>query len=656
MNSPEPGTATAVTRELTVRRFLPRFNESIDPHWCGEDPALTHMLNSYTLLVPGNEGFYIRTLQRCAPQLEDLQLREQVDKFVRQEAQHGVGHRHCWRMLDRQGYRYKGFVKAVESFAYGVVERIMPLKLSVSMVACIEHANAFIAHEFLTQNLMAYSQSDLRALFEWHFAEEIEHKGVSFDVLRAYAPSFGTRVLGAALTLPLFYLFLSVGALSLAAQDGSLRTTRFWRGAWRHLWSRDRMAQRTVAHVIDYLRPRFHPWQLDNANLATAAIARWSSKFSVAARPQVSVPQEQADGAIPGVAAGAEQVAVVTASSEYFQAAELDAIKVNDTPQSSLSTPVEAVQAGPERSSVGVLSGMLQVARRASNDEFTRNWYDESNRTYWSVMHDVADAAANATRPCFHSRLMAEMRAFQMSVIEGERARPSDDLAHFVLASAGDVFNLGGDLDLFAKLIRSGDRDRLLAYAELCTRGVHAYHSGFGSKVHTIALVQGDALGGGFEAALSCNTIIAEEGVQLGLPEALFDLFPGMGAYQFLKRRTSAAIAERLIFEGQVLDSRKLHEMGVVDVLVPKGEGVRAVEEQVRRNRRNRHTRMALDHIREWSEPVALEDLLRTTELWVDTALQLGETQLRKMDRLVRAQVSRHGARNAARFSRDAGT
>jgi len=49
----------------------------------------------------------------------------------------------------------------------------------------------------------------------------------------------------------------------------------------------------------------------------------------------------------------------------------------------------------------------------------------------------------------------------------------------------------------------------------------------------TISLAQGDALGGGFEAALSCSVIIAERRARFGFPEVMFNLFPGMGPTAF---------------------------------------------------------------------------------------------------------------------------
>ena len=97
---------------------------------------------------------------------------------------------------------------------------------------------------------------------------------------------------------------------------------------------------------------------------------------------------------------------------------------------------------------------------------------------------------------------------------------------------------------------------------------MHAFHVGPRcAGAHSIALVQGDALGGGFEAALSCHTIVAEEGVQMGLPEVLFDLFPGMGAYSFLCKRIAPRMAEKLMLEGSVYTSEEL---------LPHGAGRRA--------------------------------------------------------------------------------
>ena len=148
-------------------------------------------------------------------------------------------------------------------------------------------------------------------------------------------------------------------------------------------------------------------------------------------------------------------------------------------------------------------------------------------------------------------------------------------------------------------------------------------------------------------AALACQTIVAEEGVGMGLPEVLFDLFPGMGAYSFLCKRIAPHQAEKLMLEGNVYSSDELYRMGLVDVLAPKGQGVQAVEEVIRNHRRIPNARAAMHRVRSMAQPVTLEEMLSITEVWVDTALALGDKSLRMMERIVRAQEKRAGARAA---------
>ncbi len=265
---------------------------------------------------------------------------------------------------------------------------------------------------------------------------------------------------------------------------------------------------------------------------------------------------------------------------------------------------------------------------------------DPTGATHWLYMHSDY---APGIRPCFRTALMDEMWSYLTSITLRDDQRRPGRLRHLVLASDAPAFNLGGDLDLFARLIKDNNREHLLAYARRCVDGVHHIHNGLGGDVRTIALVQGDALGGGMELALACHTIVAEEGVQMGLPEVLFGLFPGMGAYSFLCKRISPQQAERMILSGDLYDAAELHRMGIVDMLVPRGEGQAAVQELLEKQQRAAHAHLALNAVRDIAQPVSYDELMRITEVWVDTALALGERSLRTMERIVRAQTRRSG-------------
>lgn len=261
--------------------------------------------------------------------------------------------------------------------------------------------------------------------------------------------------------------------------------------------------------------------------------------------------------------------------------------------------------------------------------------YDRSKKAVWHYLNP-------RPRPCFSPRLLTEMydvqnRVRQHRLLSSESA---DAIRYLVLASANpSIFSLGGDLDLLTRLISEGDRAGLHAYANLCIDCVYGYYLHLNQAgITTIALVQGKALGGGFEAALSCNVLVAERGAQFGFPEILFNLFPGMGAYSFLVRRIDRIRAENFLRRGDQHSAEALYELGVVDVLAEAGEGMHAVYDYIYRHERNRNGLMAIQQLREWHDPLARDELMRIADLWVDSAMRLNERDLRTMRRLTSAQ------------------
>jgi len=251
-------------------------------------------------------------------------------------------------------------------------------------------------------------------------------------------------------------------------------------------------------------------------------------------------------------------------------------------------------------------------------------------------------------RPSFTPGLLSEMEEFCNSTAKTVRAdidrTGSSSIRYIVLASdMPGIFNFGGDLKRFVELIRESDRDGLMEYALSCIRCTHSFSNGFGVPVTSIALVQGRAQGGGFEAALAANVLIAERGTQLGFPEVLFNLFPGMGAYSFLSRKVSPAIAERLILSGTLYDAEYLHEIGAVDVLAEPGEGKNRLHAFMKEADKHNHVHGLMRRIRATHNQVPFEELREITELWVESALRLGDRELRTMERLVRAQDRRIG-------------
>jgi DSF synthase len=276
----------------------------------------------------------------------------------------------------------------------------------------------------------------------------------------------------------------------------------------------------------------------------------------------------------------------------------------------------------------------LALANQLEELELT---YDSEKRILWQYM--VPDG-----RPSFTHGLIRDISA-TLNLVErvcAESEGGDSPISYLVLGShIPGMFNLGGHLPLFMQLIEQKDRDSLRRYAHACINEQYRWAVNHNLPVCTIALVQGDALGGGFEAALAHNVIIAEKSAKFGLPEVLFNLFPGMGAYSFLSRRLDAARAERMILSGRVYSADELHEIGIIDRVAEDGEGTKAVYDYVRERERSRSAWQAVVKARQIVNPITRKELTDITDLWVETAMSLSPADLRRMRHLATAQDRR---------------
>jgi DSF synthase len=127
----------------------------------------------------------------------------------------------------------------------------------------------------------------------------------------------------------------------------------------------------------------------------------------------------------------------------------------------------------------------------------------------------------------------------------------------------------------------------------------------------------------------------------MGMPEILFNLFPGMGAYSLLSRKIGSRQAERMILDGRIYSAEDLYEMGVVDVLAEDGQGEAAVYDYVRKEDHSRNGFRSFRAARKCTNPVTYEELVNVGNIWVDAALRLREKDLRMMERLVKRQSAK---------------
>jgi DSF synthase len=248
----------------------------------------------------------------------------------------------------------------------------------------------------------------------------------------------------------------------------------------------------------------------------------------------------------------------------------------------------------------------------------------------------------------FAPRVLRDIRHVQRALQDFHYDEPSDaaKVAKFLIwaSDVDGVFNLGGDLGYFETLIRQRDYVRLKAYALSCIDACYTNYHALHAPMIVGFLVAGDALGGGMEAALSGDFIIAEQHSKFGLPEMLYGLFPGMGAYSFLMRRLGQARAEALISRGNLHGATELQEMGLIERVVPRGSGREEMKRHLAKTLRRFNATLAIYNARRRAFPITFQEMADIVEEWVSVAMRLTDYDLRKMNKLVAAQGRLRGA------------
>jgi predicted metal-dependent hydrolase len=264
--------------------------------WFAGSTAATHVANGVNLLFPAGERFFVRSVRHYLDQLDDPSLVAEVRGFFGQEGRHAQAHERFFETLREQGYDVDAVLKPYEDLAYGRIEKMTSPALRLSVTVALEHFTAILAEDALVAEDLAGAHPVMKQLLEWHALEELEHKAVAFDVLRAVHPSYALRVTGLARgSLVLAGVWVQA-TRALLAQDGMTL-----RDAFRELGALRKEGERTGKHVSkpiftrvfvrgirEYLRPGFHPNDKDHRRIFEETLARLTREGVVADAAETS--------------------------------------------------------------------------------------------------------------------------------------------------------------------------------------------------------------------------------------------------------------------------------------------------------------------------------------------------------------------------------
>jgi DSF synthase len=259
---------------------------------------------------------------------------------------------------------------------------------------------------------------------------------------------------------------------------------------------------------------------------------------------------------------------------------------------------------------------------------------DTETSTIWVGMNPVG-------RQCFTLSMLVELHDLMHRLDKYGSPDPAypDAIQYLVLESDHpEVYNLGGDLEYFSELVQQKKFAQLRDYGIVCIDLIYWTLTGGKRQITTIANIAGDAFGGGFEAALACNYVIAEKQSVFSFPEALFGFFPGMGSYDLFRRFSGPLEADRAFMTGKRYSAQELKLMGGIYTLVEAGKGTKAVEKFILEREGNQTPHYALHRIKQYEQSISYESLEYSIDLWVKAAMNLTKKNLRMMSILTRRQ------------------
>jgi enoyl-CoA hydratase len=161
------------------------------------------------------------------------------------------------------------------------------------------------------------------------------------------------------------------------------------------------------------------------------------------------------------------------------------------------------------------------------------------------------------------------MNAFSKDVVSEilnalDDVRNDDAIRVVVLTGAGEkAFSAGMDIKSMVGMTALKAREISLMGEKLCV----ALES---LEKPVIAALNGYALGGGLEVAMSCDLRIASETARMGQTEVNIGLIPGWGGTQRLTRFVGMTKAKELVYIGKMIDAKTAEQIGILNMVVPQ--------------------------------------------------------------------------------------
>lgn len=280
-----PLKSEAANLALTPRKYKVSRPVELGRFWVNDDPFATAFFNSLSVSFPHAEIFMIDSIKAWREHLSP-ELQKDVKIFIEQELNHSREHVAFNRGMANAGYEIATLEKDVVRLLKEINLKDDLFRLRATM--CMEHLTAVISSEILSNpKHLEGAEAELKKMWIWHGTEEVEHKGVAYNVWSEVTKDWsGLRKY---LSRSLFFIGLSykfmrnrtLTQIYLLEQDGYSRRDALF-GMIRYMFGKGGLIRNAIGPWAQFFKPNFHPWQIDDRHL----IAAGESEFMLDVHPK----------------------------------------------------------------------------------------------------------------------------------------------------------------------------------------------------------------------------------------------------------------------------------------------------------------------------------------------------------------------------------
>ncbi len=248
--------------------------------WLNDDPVATAVYNGLSLNFPRAEVFFIESVRVYRGSVSE-NLVSEIQAFTKQEVMHTHGHALLNRQIVAAGYDVGRIEERIDNVLHEARATPAVVKLASTMI--LEHITAIGSKQILVNDRhMAGADHNIAALWRWHSTEEIEHKGVAYDVwLQATKDwSYWKRwKIRSVMTLVVTFGFCKqrwIDTLDLLRQDG-LSGLKIWLRLFWFLVGKPGMIRKLLLPWLRLFLPSFHPWNNDDRSLIQLSDSKYQN-------------------------------------------------------------------------------------------------------------------------------------------------------------------------------------------------------------------------------------------------------------------------------------------------------------------------------------------------------------------------------------------